>query len=113
MSQRNADKPEIEWKVGDVRNMSDFADNTIDIAIDKGTLDAMIYGSLWDPPEEVVENTKRYIDEVRLTTTKHSLHVYWSGPTVSKGCAGPKARRYIPLCHISPTALHEKVLNTR
>jgi len=30
----------------------------------QGTLDAMISGSLWDPPEEVRRNTKAYIDEV-------------------------------------------------
>lgn len=38
--------------------------SSIDLAIDKGTLDAMISGSLWDPPEVVRNNTKKYIDEV-------------------------------------------------
>lgn len=70
MSRRNLDKLGIQWEVGDVRDMSGFADNSIDIAFDKGTLDAMIYGSLWDPPEEVLNNTARYIDEVCLSVVK-------------------------------------------
>ena len=59
------DGPGIEWKQADVRNLDFLPDASIDIAFDKGTLDAMIYGSPWDPPDEVKENTSRYIDEVR------------------------------------------------
>jgi hypothetical protein len=44
--------------------MESIPSKTIDIAFDKGTLDAMIYGSPWSPPEEVMENTGRYISEV-------------------------------------------------
>lgn len=40
-------------------------DASVDVAFDKSTLDAMIYGSPWDPPDEVVESTGRYIGEVR------------------------------------------------
>ena len=47
----------------DVRKMA-FEDETFDVAIDKGTLDTMISGSLWDPPEEVRRCTREYIDEV-------------------------------------------------
>jgi len=64
MSQTHADKPGLEWIVGDVRDMQQITDGTIDIAFDKGTLDSMISGSPWDPPDIVKENTKRYIDEV-------------------------------------------------
>lgn len=38
---------------------------SIDVAFDKGTLDAMIHGSPWSPPEEVLENTGKYMNEVR------------------------------------------------
>lgn len=56
--------PTIRWLEQDVRNMTDIPSACIDIAIDKGTLDAMISGSLWDPPDVVRINTKKYIDEV-------------------------------------------------
>jgi hypothetical protein len=36
----------------------------IDIAIDKGTLDAMLYGSLLDLANEVKANLKTYLDQV-------------------------------------------------
>ncbi|CAD6440197.1 e348e4a1-4fd9-45a3-b1eb-fc42f559b4e1 [Sclerotinia trifoliorum] len=51
------------WTVMDVRNMK-LEDGEIDVAIDKGTLDAMIHGSMWDPPQDVRENVGRYVDEV-------------------------------------------------
>ena len=66
MSSRYAnDAPSISWQVMDVRHMA-FKDAEYDVAIDKGTLDAMISGSLWDPPEVVRRNTKLYINEVRI-----------------------------------------------
>lgn len=74
MSRRNADKPEIVWRVGDVRNMPDIADGSVDVAFDKGTLDAMIYGSPWDPPDEVWTATGRYLEEVSL----HNYTPIWS-----------------------------------
>lgn len=51
------------WRVMDIRNM-ELEDKSIDVAIDKATLDAMIHGSLWDPPEDVRENVGKYVDEV-------------------------------------------------
>lgn len=54
-----------KWLQIDVRDMSgSIAGESVDVAIDKGTLDAMLHGSLWDPPEEVRENVGRYVDEV-------------------------------------------------
>jgi ubiquinone/menaquinone biosynthesis C-methylase UbiE len=67
MSTQFAAKEGIDWKVADVRHMTDFSSASFDAAIDKGTLDAMIHGSLWDPPKEVRNNTGQYIDEVSLT----------------------------------------------
>lgn len=51
---------------GDVRDMHQIESGSIDVAFDKGTFDAMIYGSPWSPPDEVLDNTSRYIQEVRL-----------------------------------------------
>lgn len=54
----------ITWLEGDVRDMVDVADSSVDVAFDKGTLDAMIYGSPWNPPDEVKDNTNKYMKEV-------------------------------------------------
>jgi hypothetical protein len=48
----------------DVRNLN-LPDQSVDVAIDKGTLDAMIHGSQWDPPEDVRRNVGQYVDEVQ------------------------------------------------
>ena len=58
---------DMEWQVMDVRKMQ-FTDASIDIAIDKATLDAMLYGSLWDPEDEVKQNVKAYVDEVCINS---------------------------------------------
>lgn len=55
--------PGIEWLVMDIRAL-DFADMSFGACIDKATLDAMLYGSLWDPEDQVRDNVKRYVDEV-------------------------------------------------
>lgn len=56
---------DTQWRVMDVRSLQ-LPANSIDMAIDKGTLDAMIHGSLWDPPEDVRENVGKYVEEVEL-----------------------------------------------
>lgn len=65
MSSRDTDTEGINWKQADVRQMDQIPSDSVDIAFDKGTLDAMIHGSPWDPPDEVLDNTGRYIREVR------------------------------------------------
>jgi hypothetical protein len=47
----------------DVRHL-ELLDQSVDVAIDKETLDAMIHGSLWDPPEDVRRNAGMCVDEV-------------------------------------------------
>ena len=47
----------------DVRRLN-VENNRFDIAIDKSTLDAMLHGSLWDPPADVRRNVAEYVDEV-------------------------------------------------
>ena len=55
---------ETDWQVMDVRRM-ELEDASFDVAIDKGTLDAMLHGSLWEPEDDVKANSKAYVDEVR------------------------------------------------
>jgi hypothetical protein len=54
---------QTSWRVMDVRDL-ELGTAKVDIAIDKGTLDAFIHGSLWDPPDDVRENVGKYVDEV-------------------------------------------------
>lgn len=65
MTERHKEIPGIEWRKIDVRNMVGMEDQSVDVAFDKGTLDAMIYGSPWSPPQEVKDNTSQYLKEVR------------------------------------------------
>lgn len=67
MSKRHASIAGIEWQEGDVRKMDSVPSESIDVAFDKGTLDAMIHGSPWSPPEDVLENTGQYIREVAIS----------------------------------------------
>ncbi|KAI6083044.1 S-adenosyl-L-methionine-dependent methyltransferase [Hypoxylon rubiginosum] len=64
MSKRHANIEGIQWKQMDVRHMDSISSQSIDFAFDKGTLDAMIHGSPWSPPPEVLDNTGQYLKEV-------------------------------------------------
>ncbi|KAL8921898.1 MAG: hypothetical protein Q9208_005502 [Pyrenodesmia sp. 3 TL-2023] len=68
MSKRDAETEGIDWKQADVRQMDLIPSESVDVAFDKGTLDAMIHGSPWDPSEEVLDNTGRYIREKAFAT---------------------------------------------
>lgn len=68
MSKRHADIGGLRWMQADVRQMDSVPTESIDVAFDKGTLDAMIHGSPWSPPDDVLDNTSRYIKEVRFWT---------------------------------------------
>lgn len=66
MKHRNAHiRPEMEWHEMDIRQLA-FDSDTFDVAIDKGTMDAMMTakGDVWDPPKDVIQNCDREVDEV-------------------------------------------------
>ncbi|MCJ1356786.1 MAG: hypothetical protein MMC33_006782 [Icmadophila ericetorum] len=65
----------IHWEVMDVRNL-EIPNTSIEVAIDKGTLDAMIHGSLWDPPNDVRENVGAYVGEVSRVLKPGGLWLY-------------------------------------
>jgi hypothetical protein len=64
MRARHAAAEGVEWRLLDVRDMQGLADRSVDAAFDKGTLDAMIHGSPWSPPQDVRDNTSAYLLEV-------------------------------------------------
>ena len=46
MAERNKEtRPNIEWLVMDITDMSEFESNRFDIIIDKGTMDALLCGN--------------------------------------------------------------------
>ncbi|KAK0189081.1 S-adenosyl-L-methionine-dependent methyltransferase [Armillaria mellea] len=73
-----SDRPEMEWRVMDVREL-EFADDQFDVVIDKGTMDAMMTarGDVWDPPEKVVSDCTKEVDEViRVLRKSTGLFLY-------------------------------------
>lgn len=66
MTERHRSIPGITWYEQDLRDMGAVvADTSVDVAFDKSTLDAMIYGNPWNAPADVKENTGKYLAEVR------------------------------------------------
>ncbi|EMR68848.1 putative methyltransferase type 11 protein [Eutypa lata UCREL1] len=76
MSKRHANIEGIEWKQMDVRRMENLSSESIDVAFDKGTLDAMIHGSPWSPPDDVLENTGQYIRETFRVLKSDGIFLY-------------------------------------
>lgn len=64
MSERWKHKKGIQFQQMDVRELKGIDDKSVDVAFDKGTFDAMIHGSPWSPPDDVRENTGRYLKEI-------------------------------------------------
>jgi SAM-dependent methyltransferase len=56
--------------------MDTIPDASIDVAFDKGTLDAMIHGSPWSPPEDTVRNTGEYLREVSRALKPDGVFLY-------------------------------------
>jgi hypothetical protein len=110
MSKHHAEIEGIEWKNMDVRGMEEIPPQSIDVAFDKGTLDAMIYGSGWDPPDEVRENTGRYMREVRSSNylsigAMLSREVKLTRLNSRSVISSSQTESHLHLCHISATAL--------
>lgn len=70
-----ASHPGIDWQVMDIRHLT-YENGSFDVCIDKATLDAMLYGSLWDPEDEVKQNVKLYVDEVDIRSESQCSYLY-------------------------------------
>lgn len=110
MTERHSKVEGLEWKQMDVRNM-DIPDKSIDVAFDKGTLDAMIHGSPWSPPSEVKENTSKYMKEVGFSLQRNIAdHVFLTtrqGPPSTEGPWG------VSIHHLQTTPLHKATVKPR
>lgn len=79
MSKRHADlglSDSIRWEKMDVRHMDSIPDDSVDVAFDKGTLDAMIHGSPWNPPDDTRQNTGEYMREVSRVLKPDGVFLY-------------------------------------
>ncbi|KAI0308915.1 S-adenosyl-L-methionine-dependent methyltransferase [Amylostereum chailletii] len=58
-------RSKMEWHEMDIRELV-FANDSFDVAIDKGTMDAMMTakGDVWDPPPQVISDCTKEVDEV-------------------------------------------------
>ncbi|KAK4048555.1 hypothetical protein OIV83_004723 [Microbotryomycetes sp. JL201] len=87
MKHQHADKPEMSWIVGDVRRLP-FEDQSMDVCIDKGTMDAMMTsgGDPWNPPDEIVQDCKAEVDEVVRVLKPSGKFIYltWGQPHFRK-----------------------------
>jgi len=70
-------RPEMEWHEMDIRNLS-FQAESFDVVIDKGTMDAMMTakGDVWDPPQQVVDDCTKEVDETLRVLKKGGLFIY-------------------------------------
>jgi len=71
-------RPEMEWHEADVRDLP-WETGSFDVAIDKGTMDAMMTakGDVWDPPQQVVEDCTREVQEaLRVLRKPDGLFIY-------------------------------------
>jgi len=73
MRARNHSRPEMQWLVMDIRDLT-FEDETFDVVIDKGAMDAMMTakGDVWDPPQETIDNCTKEVDEILRVLRKGS-----------------------------------------
>ncbi|KAI6042712.1 S-adenosyl-L-methionine-dependent methyltransferase [Pisolithus marmoratus] len=106
MRARNSEtRPEMQWYEMDVRSLT-FPDSSFDIAIDKGTMDAMMTSSsnVWNPPEEIVNDCIAEVSEVMrvLRTTGSFIYITFGQPHFRK--------RFLTGEHVPNTKLEIKTL---
>lgn len=70
-------RPEMEWLEMDVRDLK-FEDGTFDVAIDKGTMDAMMTAKadVWDPPQQVIDDCTAEVRESLRVLNPKGTFIY-------------------------------------
>lgn len=78
----------IKWICGDIFSMDSFLENKYDVAIDKGTLDALltVKHDPWNPSLELREHISKYMDQIVNALVPEGLyiHITWSQPHFRK-----------------------------
>lgn len=60
MQNANRERKDMTWKQADITGLTDFAADSFNVVLDKGTLDAL----LTDESEEVLTKVRKYFDEI-------------------------------------------------
>jgi len=70
-------RPEMQWREMDTRDLR-FDDMSFDVAIDKGTMDAMMTtkGDVWNPPQQVIDDCNKEVDETLRVLRKGGVFIY-------------------------------------
>ncbi|KDE04210.1 hypothetical protein MVLG_05369 [Microbotryum lychnidis-dioicae p1A1 Lamole] len=81
-------RPEMIWQTADVRALP-FDDESFDVCIDKGTMDAMMTSirNPWNPPDQVIKDCNDEIDQVVRVLRKPNgvfLYLTWGQPHFRK-----------------------------
>ncbi|KAG1831356.1 S-adenosyl-L-methionine-dependent methyltransferase [Suillus variegatus] len=79
MRNRHKDaRPEMTWEVKDVRTLDGLDTSSFDVAIDKGTMDAMMTSStdVWDPPEQVIKDCTAEVSQVIRVLKRNGIFIY-------------------------------------
>lgn len=81
MSEQHRDIADISWDQTDLWDVGALAfSKATSIALFSATFDAMIYGSGWNPPAEVKENTTKYLAEVHRVLKDDGMIICVSFP---------------------------------
>jgi len=77
MKMRNTKRDYMIWETMDIKDMA-FDNNMFDVAIDKGTMDALLCekGDVWDPEPELLAEIKKYVDEVYRVLKPNGKFIY-------------------------------------
>ncbi|KZV93125.1 hypothetical protein EXIGLDRAFT_709983 [Exidia glandulosa HHB12029] len=68
----------MEWIEMDIRDLK-FDDESFDVVIDKGTMDAMLAGvkDVWNPNQDIVDNCNAEVNEaIRVLRSKTGIFIY-------------------------------------
>lgn len=73
------ERPTMEWRVMDMTDMSELADETFDVVIDKAAMDAMmaVEGDVWNPSQVCVDQARSICEHVSriLVSGGHFLQI--------------------------------------
>lgn len=69
--------PKMKWECKDMRDLNGFSDETFDVVLDKGALDALWAdaGSQWDPNDETKANVVASLNETFRVLKRGGLYL--------------------------------------